>query len=225
MTTIYSDNMGGLRIKEGQIITDEKYLVIKQGTSEKLVWADPKIYLQANGTQYINTGVMPTGALKTEVVAAGFGAGGENGSILGASDASYPFIMTASGSWIYYRFWGTAAHVATDTTYGKHTYSSDGNKGYYDGEQVYTGATPVDISRPLYLFGRNNEGTAGTLGSGSVYSCKIYNGNTPVLHLVPVPAGMVIGNTTISANCMFDIVSQTPYYNAGSGDFTIGQDA
>ena len=190
----------------------------------KLVWADPKLYLQAGGTQYINTGVMPTGALKTEVVAADFGAGGENGSILGAADASYPFIMTASGSWIYYRFWGTAAHVATDTAYGKHCYSSDGNKGYYDAEQVYTGATPVNISQPLYLFARNNEGTAGTLAKGKIYCCKFYNGNTLSLHLVPVPAGLKIGSYTTPSAGMFDIVAQQFYANAGTGSFTYGKD-
>ena len=50
---------------------------------------------------------------------------------------------------------------------------------------------------------------------GRIYSCKHYNGNELIQDFVPC----------LDANgkpCMFDLVSQKPFYNAGTGSFTWG---
>ncbi len=56
------------------------------------------------------------------------------------------------------------------------------------------------------------------------YDVVIYNGDTLLGHFIPVPAGMVIGNYTVPANGMWDVVGQKFYGNSGTGDFIYGVD-
>ena len=57
-----------------------------------------------------------------------------------------------------------------------------------------------------------------------VYSVIITSDSDIVMHLVPVPAGLQIGDYTVPSNGMFDIVSQKFYGNSGTGEFEFGTD-
>ena len=57
-----------------------------------------------------------------------------------------------------------------------------------------------------------------------VYNVKIYEDDTLVRHLVPVPCGLKIGDYTVPQNGMWDIVEQKFYGNSGTGEFLYGSD-
>lgn len=57
-----------------------------------------------------------------------------------------------------------------------------------------------------------------------VYDVKIYEDDTLVRHLVPVPRGLKIGDYTVPENGMWDIVEQKFYGNSGTGEFLYGSD-
>lgn len=192
--------------------------VIKDG---KLVFADPNVYLQSDGSAYIDTGVKPSDDFNTEIVALT-----KQKALLGClTTSSNCFVLAASYGEIFAKLWESSASSAGYYT-TKKTITTQGNLIYINGILKHTGGTPSNINENLYLFCRNDNGSAIAFSSDNkIYSCKLYYANTILRHFVPVPSGMEIGNITISENCLFDMVTQTPYYNAGSGSFTIGQDA
>lgn len=55
-----------------------------------------------------------------------------------------------------------------------------------------------------------------------IYKAKLWNNGINNFNLVPVPKGLLIGNFVVPSNGMFDIVTQTFYGNAGTGEFEIG---
>lgn len=67
----------------------------------------------------------------------------------------------------------------------------------------------------IYLFAMNNNGSA-LFYSHKIYAVKIYEGTTLVRDYIPVRDGTV--------GCLYDKVSGTLFYNAGSGNFTCGAD-
>ena len=228
MTTINTDNMQGLKIKQGNSATNEKHLVIKQGSSRKLVWAYPSIYLQSDGNQYIETNYIPVQGdiIETEFMST---TGGTSTAqcVYSAGTGTYQTLVLFDSVLMYVKYFGagTAPHF---------TVSLQANT-FHTIKMGYNGTTKLDNSSVPTPYGGALDGSDTTLWlykrrnnaaplKGALKYFKITNGNTVKMHLIPVPAGMVIGNTTITANCMFDIVTQTPFYNAGSGTFTYGVD-
>ncbi|MBD5400519.1 hypothetical protein HDR61_02100 [bacterium] len=58
-----------------------------------------------------------------------------------------------------------------------------------------------------------------------IYSYQVYDADGKlIMHLVPVPCGLQIGNVQIPRTGMWDIVTQTYYPNAGDGFFLYGKD-
>ena len=68
----------------------------------------------------------------------------------------------------------------------------------------------------LYLFDINNNGVLGDGLNGKMWYCRIYDNGTLVRSYIPCldPLGVP---------CMYDLVGKKPYYNQGTGDFTVGR--
>lgn len=188
-----------------------KYIV-KDG---KLVWADPRIYLQSSGTQYIDTGITLKTNSKIDIIATDFSIG----SLFGVNTNNNQYTAGIAENNIYYRLF-SANGTAVGSTIGRHKYSFEGNKGYYDDTLVYTGGTATNSTLSIFLFARNLGSEATLFGEGKINSFKIDND----MHFVPVPTGLQIGNFTVPSNGMFDIVNQQFYANQGTGKFAIGRD-
>jgi hypothetical protein len=89
------------------------------------------------------------------------------------------------------------------------------------GNTFYANDTPYTVARAsshpnlsLFLFGRNVNGTIGTLRAGKLYYCKIYSGSDLIRDYVPVSFDGTLG--------LFDKVDLKFYPNAGTGTFTAG---
>ena len=129
------------------------------------------------------------------------------------------------GSAESYWGWNTYKHTGLSTTERYAVtlnYKNDRMVTYNDTVYGSNLATHLDNPYSIYVFCTNNHGTAAVCSKIKVYSVVITDGSDIIMHLVPVPAGLKIGDFTVPSNGMFDIVSQTFYGNSGSGEFEYG---
>ena len=189
-------------------------------------------YIEANGTQYIDTGFVPNNnsrmvidyeadlANKAMIAEAQDYANGvafginQNSSNV---DTAMLIYNGSSGS-------GFARILKTDI-YGAGTgrYTVDINKQAVtitasNGSIVNKTITSVTYSCPysVYLFANNREGTTILNGRSKMYSCKLYDNGTLVRNFVPVQ------RNSDGEFGLFDKVNQVFYTNDGTGDFTPG---
>lgn len=207
--------------------------VIKDG---KLVFADPKIYLQSDGTAYVDTGIVPDNQTGLKAVCSVPPYNGTDNIVVGTRESS-----DNTRFWLDFD-WTDSQFIVGFNSYTRTPFSTLGmtrnnyypisvnwlndRKGIANDIEIrdLSSVTLKTITKNIYVF-KPNYSSLSAPYYGKVKSVSISQGDQEVRRFVPVPAGLVIGSTTISANCLFDIVTQTPYYNAGSGSFTIGQDA
>ena len=182
-------------------------------------------YLQSSGTQWINTEITPSQDTKViikfmanqwgyESLIGGRAASNSNEQFTTYFDADF-------GGRFLFRMDGMSSAI-TYTGFKINTiYTAElsGTKMEFileDGTTPFTsGVTISDFSStvPMLLFKAQNVGGTGL--NGKVYSCKIYHQDSLVRDFVPC----------LDANgkpCMFDLVSQKPFYNKGAGSFTWG---
>ena len=203
--------------------------VIEQG---ELISANSDIYLESNGTQYINTEIIPT--QNTRIVA--------SISVTGAGQSSFNWMFGVINR----------QTLGKESCYGlainSRTYYSEiaGNNKNYGPKMLYlekkefdftvtdlvtpentykTGATTLaQTETQMYLFA-NHGGGGGLYDSafvGRIYYFKIYENDELIRHFVPVPTGLQIGDFIVPSNGMWDLVEQKFYGNIGKGEFTYG---
>ena len=182
-------------------------------------------YLQSSGTQWINTEITPSQdtkvIIKFRVDGWGYESliGGRAGS--NSNEQFTTYFDGASGGRFLFRMDGMSSAI-TYTGFRQETiYTAElsGTKMEFtleDGTISFTsGVTISDFSStiPMLLFKAQNVSGSGLYGK--VYSCKIYHQDNLVRDFQPC----------LDANgkpCMFDLVSQKPFYNVGTGSFTWG---
>lgn len=191
------------------------------------------LYLQSSGTQYIDTGVIPSNdigfdldyEIANDIATTNYGA------IFGTrvSSASNNFQITSYSSDSSFlgsfRFGDNANSKSVGIIKNTRQQVSFRNlvftntSGTTSTVNTYSWANGNSIL--LYAF--NDNGTAvGGKATAKIYRNKFYDGDTLIRDFVPVPAGLVIGNFTVPANGMWDLVNQEYYSNFGTGDFTYG---
>ena len=199
-------------------------------------------YIQSTGNQYINTGfnlgqfsstrgyrfeadvLFPTLPSTAQYYI----------SVVYSSDLAYTFNLlyktTANYLRYYYRGGASSNILAaqTDTKYhfegsffagtnGQNMTITDGvNSGSASGN-----ATGMTISTPLFVFGRNNNGTAVRASAMRLYYFKIWRTVSGVETLIRdfVPALRKSDNMT----GLYDVQNERFYARSGSGQFTYGK--
>jgi|GEM_PF-2416835 len=184
-------------------------------------------YLESSRTQYINTQVLsPTGNHKIlvdiEMPLANNGAT----TIFGTRESNTqrwgnPYFASATSTSIYVG--GTTGILAQPWAQnGRAEFSLEANNinkvvtVSHNGTvrtASYTGTTVTTV--PLYLFGAYNGGIV-ERGTFRLYGCKIWLEGALVRDFVPAL-------DESSRPCLFDLVSQTPFYNSGTGEFLHGE--
>jgi len=194
----------------------------------------PVEYLENSGTQYIDTGFKPN---QNSGIDIDFFSNRTQGSIIGsvcdtANQYAYTFgiqanstvsttdmlIYTSKNTSRYQNYWRienlynngngryqvqingrTASVLASNNTTLTHTFPSD----------------TYQIPFSLYLFASNRGTNAIISPETKIYSCKLYDNNTLVHDFIPV-----LDEKNIP--CMYDKITHSFFYNAGTGDFIAG---
>lgn len=211
-------------------LTEEQYNQAVTLTEQILGTDLPYIkleYIQASGTQYIDTGYKASQATKTEMLIqtvnttstfVPFGSRGyySNDYIIGIDYNDRNYIQYNTNTAIYTSYGegaplrNTLMTVSLDNTKGRITY----NNTNIDMIPTDTGSFSCPVN--LYLGCLNDNGTVKYSQPYKLYSCKIYNGETLTRDYIPVK------RKSDNAICLYDKVSEEFFTNAGSGVFTAG---
>lgn len=192
-------------------------------------------YLEATGTQYINTGMLSTAQSIVDVV---FGftsmASGtaENCAVFGGrnntTSNTFTFFKLASGSPQYFRFdYNSQTTVATANNMAWNTdsvYRFTYNGTHANVANLMSGQSVSDAlshassftTTPITLFAVNTNNSVGTFMKGRIYKYKYSDGVTTI-DLIPV----------LDSNgrpAMYDKISGRFFYNQGTGEFVVGKE-
>lgn len=192
-------------------------------------------YLESTGTQYINTGYIPTNTTGVQVRHTICANNGTDNILFGCR-------QTSGNN----RFWEDVDWGGADNIgWGFNEYSNN-LSGYrcpltsdMIGQTVISSfnfmndrackvngvsydpsvatKTLATITRPIYLFAANNQGNAGYFNACKIFKAQISEGSTLVCSFIPVRDENNVGY-------MFDEVTGQLFGNAGSGSFGIGND-
>lgn len=182
-------------------------------------------YLRSTGTQYIDTGIKPSGndrismtAQFTSINSSGsdtaFGArdsANVNAFVFGAVGAQGGYFEIAYGT----NGFTTYGTMVSDTV--RHNFAIDAGKGYVDTNVCndYTAQT-FDCNFNIFVFARNQAGSMqeGTGANLKVYGYRHYKNGALSAHLVPCQrkSDNVLG--------MYDLVNDVFLTNAGTGEFS-----
>ena len=176
-------------------------------------------YLESTGTQYINTGFIPTSANIKLVADMQFTAllgdeqcGCYDGSVQakrfqwGVLDSSYFRFGLGSGS----------AYSLTSADLNRHTFTLGPSGAVSVDETSYSfGASGTPgLSKPIFLFARNDSGTPQAYCKMRLYECTIYDGDTVIHHYIPYVKNGV--------GVLYDKATGEFLENNGSGSFVVG---
>ena len=176
-------------------------------------------YLESTGTQYIDTGLK--GNLNTKIEAKVYSAKISSDSgycIAGDFTTStkaitMPFNFVSDG--LYSRFGDKYITTGIQQQDGTYTFAVDKAGYYVNGTKIanFNTTTSFTTDNNLMLFGFTGLGRNYLVGK--IYYCKIWNDTTLVANFIPAL-------DTTNTPCMYDTVTQTAFYNQGTGQFTYG---
>ena len=189
-------------------------------------------YIESSGTQYINTGVIPT--VDTGVKVRGHFTSVKDGDniILGASDQTAfangkPYSVDPYPDRVYFAFGGFAGDstdtiTITQTKNKQYEYTlnyMDSGKASVDTLQITLPTRTSMTSNALYLFCLNGNGTVGYYAHFALEYLQITQGDSVIHDYVPCyrKADNVAG--------LYDLVTGTFFTNAGSSTFAVGNNS
>ena len=176
-------------------------------------------YIEATGTQYIDTGFTPNQDTSAMLDAQFLNYdSGTQGILFGARTSSTENIFNiqrlTAGNWNM-GYNNSNFNVGTADT-NRHVFYKNKQYQYLDGVLKGTGTySAFTCPGTAVLFGTNNSGTKyATAFPAKVWSFKMWDNGTLIRNLVPAQYGSNVG--------MYDLVNGVFYQNAGTGDFTAG---
>lgn len=186
-------------------------------------------YIESTGTQYIDTGFKGSETyskieidftpLEESATAVYFGATYQDSSITRGVLSLWRYFSSSKYCLMAGR---TSSQVELSMNYNTDYYliatASNGiatailNGTEYNLAYTYT----IPDNRNIFLFANNNDGTVSNFAKMKLRSAKLYDANELLAHeYIPV-----LDSDNIA--CLFDKVTETYLYNAGTGSFTAG---
>ena len=190
-------------------------------------------YLESDGTQYINTGLLSTSksVIDIEYGFSSIESGSSNNlAVFGGrntqTSGTFTLFKIASATPQYMRFdWTGQRTIATsnELTWDVNSiyrFVFDGgnaiitNTSTNETSPLYVGVATTFSQTPIHLFCVNTNGTKSTFMKGRIYRCTYSNGERTV-DLIPI-----LDKEGVA--CMYDKVSGELFYNQGTGSFKAG---
>ena len=167
-------------------------------------------YIVGTGTQYIDTEIVPTGFLEIEVDCQG---PINIGCRTGWGDNE--FRISSSNSYIDCPFGSEFARISNKNTIKKSKikFGTDG-KFYQNNILIHESSSTLSSqSYSIHIFSVNTSGTpVCQTANGYIYGVKIWRDHNLIMDLIPA-------KDQNSIVCMYDKVTNTFLYNAGTGNF------
>lgn len=189
---------------------------------------DAKVeYLEGSGTQYIDTGVKVSSSVKFDITMSFASSPGQFfGGRVALGNSQMSIFWSNSESKLEYRFGNKLTNsfmsFVIDTIYRFANLGSVNSCNIYYGNSTKTITVTNNTftsNNNFYLVKTNQNGTAGGNLSNyrpRLYSAKLYVSSVLVFDGIPVRVGQV--------GYLYDKVSGQLFGNAGTGDFTLGND-
>ena len=185
-------------------------------------------YLQSSGTQWIEMGVAPNQNTKAvlKIKINNFN-GPDGASLIGSrtdgnsNDQFFTYLDYTGGGRFLFRVDGQPQPIpwknaTTDKIYIVTLSGTEMKAELEDGTAVFSRTFSVpDFTSTVTMALFRAKGVGRSYFQGRIYSCKHYSGDERIQDFVPCL-------DTKGVPCMFDLVSQKPFYNAGPGSFTWG---
>ena len=185
----------------------------------------PVEHLQSSGTQYIDTGVYGSDAVKAtldfQLISLGK-ARGVFGTYTSTSRSLFVY-QSGGGSDVWQVGFGHYGNTAKRTDTERHNIEFNDFHVDIDGETIATfSQIQFTTSHTMTIFTVRNEsgGVYGSTGS-RCYGSKIWQSNIPVRSFRPVRVGT---DATSWEGAMMDVLTRRIYRNAGTGAFSYGND-
>lgn len=174
-------------------------------------------YLTSNGTQYINTGIVPTNDTAVEISFNLISYNSWNSVFGTRSSNADNFYIWFNSSGTSYLGCGNADILSGfhNISLGKHAIYMKSGFVNIDGTHYGFANGTIDTAIPITLFKSNYSAEPSTCSNISLYYCKIYNSDILVRDFVPA-----LDDNNVA--CLYDKVTKTFFYNSGTGDFVIG---
>ena len=182
-------------------------------------------YIQATGTQYIDTGYKPISNKLKIHIDFQQDTSASSQSLFGSENNSGTrswSIVAHGGTGSYAHYTGTTSgYMSSSLPVGQlHDYTVSSQNGTFNVElngKIFSGTYSGDLLKTLniFIFANNIDGTAGQFAKNKVYGFKIWDNDILVRDMIPCKRA----NGTIG---MYDKIEKKFYANAGTGTFTAG---
>ena len=176
-------------------------------------------YIESNGTQYIDTAVLGGNIGRVHME---FSALSADTTIMGAFSNTRLQCFIDSFWFVTFRTFVTNStgdnivKIQSNTKISIDWNIKDGSTTINNTSYSLNSGTYENINYTMYLFAGNNNGNLSTPSTMILYLCKIYDNNGVLVRdMIPV-----LDSNNIP--CMYDLVEDKFYYNAGTGDFIAG---
>ena len=179
-------------------------------------------YIQSSGTQYINTGFVPSpdtraviDAQITAQTAASAAYLGERSGSGGTDKTAYELWSMSTGANVSSDFFGNRVSKTMSTIGTRVLIDKNKASVTINGSTVTNSAAAGTATLPIFLLASNDKGTAAYGIAAKLYACQLYDNGALVRDFVPCKnASGAVG--------LYDTVGAQFYANAGTGTFTAG---
>jgi hypothetical protein len=179
-------------------------------------------YLESSGTQYIDTGIVPeiSNDVKPIIkIKCKINAISVQQRIFGVQTVNSQYFQFFNNiNQLGIQLFNTSYYTSftQDTNIHEYIFDTQNSLAYQDNNSQTLYFGNGESTYNLYLFARNNLGTASQLMKGKIFYFKYYNNNNLVRNFVPCyrKADNVAG--------LYDLVNGVFYTNAGTGTFIVG---
>lgn len=212
--------------KVGMYDTVTKSFFTNAGTGEfyceKPKYKTELDYLQSTGTQWINTEIYPSAITYLETEAQ-YTAINKRQTIMGCyKNSTYNTFGATNATNVYANFftqWGSDGNYggSVKSDLKKHRFSYDKTTHTFtvDGSFWIDGGDGFNVNDTLYMFATHSGSTIDRQASVKIYCFKMFNDSKPVRDFIPVLDWKDVP-------CMYDKVTDTLFYNQGTGEFLYG---
>ena len=179
-------------------------------------------YIQSSGTQYIDTGFVPSpdtraviDAQITAQTAASVAYLGERSGSGGTDKTAYELWSMRTGANISSDFFGNRVSKTMSTIGTRVLIDKNKASVTINGSTITNSAAAGTANLPIFLLASNDKGTAAFGIAAKLYACQLYDNGALVRDFVPCKnASGAVG--------LYDTVDGQFYGNAGTGTFTAG---